>query len=64
MNNFSKHIGQRIRMYRKLKGMTLEQLAFQIHKSRASLCKYENGQIILDVNTRAMKKMQSIQFRQ
>ena len=51
MNDFSKHIGQRIRMYRKLKGMTLEQLAFQIHKSRASLCKYESGQIILDVET-------------
>lgn len=31
--------------------MTLQQLAEKIHKSRASLSKYENGEITLDVET-------------
>ncbi len=51
MNNISTHIGNRIRTLRKLHGMTLQQLADQIHKSRATLSKYETGEITLDVET-------------
>ncbi len=51
MNKVSVHIGGRIRMYRKARGMTLQQLADSIHKSRASVSKYENGEITLDVET-------------
>ena len=51
MNKISLHIGDRIRMYRKARGLTLQQLADMIHKSRASVSKYENGEITLDVET-------------
>lgn len=51
MNKINLHIGGRIRMYRKTRGLTLQQLADQIHKSRASVSKYENGEITLDVET-------------
>lgn len=51
MNHISKHIGQRIRAYRKARGLTLQQLADMIHKSRASLSKYETGEITLDIET-------------
>lgn len=51
MSNISQHIGARIRMYRKEQGLTLQQLADCIHKSRASMSKYETGEITLDVET-------------
>ena len=51
MSKLNQHIGSRIRSFRKQQGMTLQQLADQIHKSRASLSKYENGEITLDVET-------------
>ncbi len=51
MSKVNQHIGGRIRMYRKTRGMTLQQLADLIHKSRASVSKYENGEITLDVET-------------
>jgi len=51
MSKVNEHIGGRIRMYRKNRGMTLQQLADLIHKSRASVSKYENGEITLDVET-------------
>ena len=51
MAGISPQIGERIRSYRKLQGMTLQQLADRIHKSRASISKYENGEIVLDVDT-------------
>src|SRR3712207_7207635 len=38
-------------MYRKNLGLTLQELANQIHKSKASVSKYENGDITLDVQT-------------
>lgn len=47
------HLGSRIRMYRKSRGMTLQQLADKIHKSRSSTSKYENGEISLDIETLA-----------
>lgn len=51
MNNINRHIGARIRTYRKAKGLTLQQLADKIHKSRATMSKYETGEITLDVET-------------
>ena len=51
MNKISCHAGARIRMYRKSQGLTLQQLADMVHKSRASMSKYENGEITLDVET-------------
>ena len=51
MSQISKHIGERIRNHRKNQGMTLQQLADLIHKSRATLSKYETGEITLDIDT-------------
>lgn len=51
MSDLSRHIGSRIRHYRKGQGMTLQQLADMIHKSRATMSKYETGEITLDIDT-------------
>lgn len=51
MSQINIHVGSRIRMYRKSCGLTLQQLADQIHKSRSSVSKYENGEISLDIET-------------
>lgn len=51
MSQFTKHIGTRIRFYRKNLNMSLEELANAIHKSKSSLSKYEAGSVILDVDT-------------
>ena len=51
MSQISKHIGGRIRNHRKNQGMTLQQLADLIHKSRATLSKYETGELPVDVET-------------
>lgn len=51
MSEISRQIGARIRELRKAQGMTLQQLADAIHKSRASVSKYETGEITLDVDT-------------
>lgn len=53
MNKISIHVGSRIRMYRKTKNMTLQQLADRIHKSRATVSKYEKGEISMDLETLA-----------
>ena len=36
MSKITQHTGSRIRAFRKARGMTLQQLADMIHKSRAS----------------------------
>lgn len=51
MNEINQHVGSRIRMYRKARNLTLQQLADRIHKSRASMSKYETGEITLDIET-------------
>ena len=45
------HVGKMIRKYRKATNLTLQQLADAIHKSRATICKYENGDISMDIET-------------
>lgn len=51
MSKINQHVGSRIRGFRKQQGLTLQQLADRIHKSKASLSKYENGEITLDIET-------------
>lgn len=51
MEDISKYIGGRIRTFRKLRKMTLQQLADSISKSRATVSKYETGEIALDIQT-------------
>lgn len=51
MESINQYIGAKIRNYRKMKKMTLQQLADAIHKSRPTVSKYETGEITLDVAT-------------
>ncbi|MBQ8563015.1 MAG: helix-turn-helix transcriptional regulator [Firmicutes bacterium] len=51
MNELSRHIGSRIRSFRKAQGLTLQQMADRLEKSKATMSKYETGDIILDVET-------------
>lgn len=51
MSKITLHTGQRIRSFRKARGLTLQQLADLIHKSRATVSKYETGEITIDIET-------------
>lgn len=51
MSDFTCYVGKQIRRYRKAGKMTLQNLADAIHKSRATICKYENGEISVDIET-------------
>ncbi len=53
MKEINQHVGRRIRMYRKSRRLTLQQLADRIHKSKSSVSKYETGEITLDIETLA-----------
>ena len=46
-----KHIGARIRLYRKHQNLTLEELAYMVHKSPSTICKYESGSVNIDILT-------------
>ncbi len=47
----NRHVGARIRAHRKHRGMTIQALADKIYKSRATVSKYETGEISLDMVT-------------
>jgi len=47
----NRHIGNRIRTHRKNLGMTIQGLADKVYKSRATVSKYETGEISLDMVT-------------
>lgn len=51
MSSINQHIGSRIRLYRQMKRFTQTALAEKIHKSKATLSKYETGDIAVDVET-------------
>ncbi len=51
MSKITKHVGQRIRNSRKRKGFTIEEFSKLINKSKATLSKYENGSITIDIDT-------------
>lgn len=46
----SEHVGQRVRMYREKRGLSLTRFAAMIHKSTSTVSKYESGNIVIDVN--------------
>lgn len=46
-----RHMGSRIRLYRKTNSMTMDELARKVHKSKASISKYEAGLTAVDVIT-------------
>jgi len=48
---FAKHVGSRIRLYRKQLGYTLRDFAAVVHRSPSAISKYENGLIPVDVTT-------------
>lgn len=43
------HIGARIRLFRKHRNLTLEELAYLVHKSPSTICKYESGSVNIDI---------------
>ncbi|MGL6200066.1 MAG: helix-turn-helix domain-containing protein [Lachnospiraceae bacterium] len=45
------YIGGRIRLYRKMNKLTMEELAMKVHKTKASISKYESGQTSMDIGT-------------
>ncbi len=51
MKHVTEEVGSKIRFYRRSRHMTLQTLADRIHKSRATVCKYENGEISVDIET-------------
>ncbi|MEE3488738.1 MAG: helix-turn-helix transcriptional regulator [Bulleidia sp.] len=51
MLSISTEIGNNIRTYRKKNHMTLEELGSMIGKGKSTLSKYENGEIIVDIET-------------
>ena len=51
MSTISIEIGHKIREFRQSRKMTLDELANVIHKSRATLSKYERGEISIDIDT-------------
>ena len=51
MSEISVETGRRIRYFRTRGGMTLEALAAKVYKSKATISKYEKGEIKLDLET-------------
>ncbi|MGM0890574.1 MAG: helix-turn-helix domain-containing protein [Bacillota bacterium] len=51
MNKINQEVGKKIRNFRKCKGMTVQQLANVIYKSKATVSKYESGDIAIDLVT-------------
>ena len=47
----TEHVGNRIRMYRKHRGLTLTELAEKLNYSSSTISKYENGLISIDIET-------------
>ena len=51
MTQVSEALGRKIREIRKNRRCTLEELGQAVHKSKATLSKYETGDIVIDVET-------------
>lgn len=51
MGTITTEIGKKIKSFRKSKGMTVQQLADLVHKSKATVSKYENGDIAIEIET-------------
>lgn len=50
-NDILRHVGSRIRAYRKSSGIKMEELAQKVHKSKGSISKYESGSVSMDLLT-------------
>lgn len=48
--DIARQIGNNIKHYRTRKNLSIQELADAVCKSRATMYKYENGQIIMDIN--------------
>ncbi len=51
MLNIGFEVGKNIRRFRKMRKKTIEELAAAINKSKATVSKYEKGEIIIDIVT-------------
>lgn len=51
MSKITEHVGDRIRRARKGRGLTIEEFARMINKSKATVSKYESGSITVDIET-------------
>lgn len=51
MGDLTQEVGKNIKAFRKKKGMTIQELADRLCKSKATVSKYENGQIAIDIET-------------
>ena len=51
MSEINSQIGNRIRTFRKIRKMTLDDLSDIIHKSKSTISKYEKGEISIDIET-------------
>ncbi len=51
MPDISTYVGSRIKRYRKEKHLTIEELGNKVNKSKATISKYENGTVSIDINT-------------
>ena len=51
MGKMSQHVGERIHLYRKARGLKIETLAASVFKSKSTISKYEQGSIVIDVDT-------------
>ena len=50
-NKLLQHVGSQIKMFRKIKKMTIDELAKMINKSKSTVSKYESGEIAIDIVT-------------
>lgn len=51
MSEYLMELGSILRKVRKLRGLTIQQLADKIQKSKSTLSKYERGEISIDILT-------------
>lgn len=51
MSDYLMELGNILRNVRKIRGLTIQQLADKIHKSKSTLSKYERGEIAIDILT-------------
>lgn len=49
MGIITTEIGKKIKNFRKSKGLTVQELADLVHKSKSTVSKYENGDITIDI---------------
>lgn len=50
-NELLHHVGSQIKMFRKIKKLTIDELSKMIKKSKSTVSKYESGEIAIDIVT-------------